>query len=51
MSTSRSQLYRFARDTGNIEAIEHGFKHGELSGSALGSNPRSEMKREHAVRA
>lgn len=24
MSTTRSQLYRFARDLGNIEAVEHG---------------------------
>ena len=26
MSTARSQLYRFARDLGNVEAVEHGYK-------------------------
>ena len=26
MSTTRSQLYRFARDLGNIEAVEHGLQ-------------------------
>jgi len=26
MSTTRSQLYCFARDLGNIEAVEHGYK-------------------------
>ena len=28
MSTTRSQLYRFARDLGNVEAVEHGYKRG-----------------------
>lgn len=36
MSTTRSQLYRFARDLGNIEAVEHGYKRGGLSGAAGG---------------
>lgn len=36
MSTTRSQLYRFARDLGNVEAVEHGYKHGGLSGGAEG---------------
>jgi hypothetical protein len=31
MSMSRSQLYRFARDLGNVEAVEHGYKRGGLS--------------------
>lgn len=36
MSTTRSQLYRIARDLGNIEAVEHGYQRGGLSGSAGG---------------
>lgn len=36
MSTARSQLYRLARDLGNIEAVEHGYKRGGLSGGAEG---------------
>lgn len=36
MSTTRSQLYRFARDLGNIEAVEHGYRRGGLSGGAEG---------------
>jgi hypothetical protein len=36
MSTTRSQLYRFARDLGNIEAVEHGYRRGSLSGGAEG---------------
>jgi hypothetical protein len=36
MSTTRSQLYRLARDLGNIEAVEHGYKRGGLSGGMEG---------------
>jgi len=32
VSTTRSQLYRIARDLGNVEAFEHGYKRGGLSG-------------------
>ena len=31
VSTTRSQLYRIARDLGNVEAVEHGYTHGGLS--------------------
>jgi len=40
MSTTRTQLYRFARDLGNIEAVEHGYKRGGLSGGAEGAVER-----------
>ncbi len=40
MSTSRSQLYRLARDLGNIEAVEHGYQRGGLSGAAGGAATR-----------
>jgi hypothetical protein len=40
MSTTRSQLYRFARDLGNIEAVEHGYKRGGLSGGGEGAAER-----------
>jgi len=40
VSTTRSQLYRFARDLGNIEAVEHGYKRGGLSGGAEGAVER-----------
>ena len=40
MSTTRSQLYRFARDLGNVEAVEHGYQHGGLSGAAGGAAQR-----------
>lgn len=40
MSTTRSQLYRFARDLGNIEAVEHGYKRSGLSGAAGGAAHR-----------
>lgn len=40
MSTTRSQLYRFARDLGNVEAVEHGYKLGGLSGGAEGAVER-----------
>ena len=36
MSTTRSQLYRLARDLGNIEAVEHGYRRGGLAGGAEG---------------
>lgn len=36
MSTTRSQLYRFARDLGNIEAVEHGYRRGGLAGGGEG---------------
>ena len=40
MSTTRSQLYRFARDLGNVEAVEHGYKRGGLLGAAGGAAQR-----------
>ncbi|HYA67473.1 MAG TPA: hypothetical protein VED63_01960 [Acidimicrobiales bacterium] len=40
MSTTRSQLYRFARDLGNIEAVEHGYRRAGLSGGAEGAVER-----------
>jgi len=40
MSTTRSQLYRIARDLGNIEAIEHGYKRGGLSGASSSAAQR-----------
>ena len=40
MSTTRSQLYRFARDLGNIEAVEHGYRRADLSGGAEGAVER-----------
>ncbi len=40
MSTTRSQLYRLARDLGNIEAVEHGYKRGGLSGAGGGAAQR-----------
>lgn len=36
MSTTRSTLYRLARDLGNVEAVEHGYRRGGLSGGAEG---------------
>lgn len=36
MSTTRSQLYRLARDLGTIEAVEHGYTRAGLSGGAEG---------------
>ncbi len=41
MSTTRSQLYRFARDLGNVEAVEHGYRWGGLSGAAGGGAERA----------
>lgn len=40
MSTTRSQLYRFARDLGNIDAFEHGYKRGGLAGGTEGEMER-----------
>ena len=40
MSTTRSQLYRFARDLGNVEAVEHGYRRGGLSGAGGGAAER-----------
>jgi len=40
MSTTRSQLYRLARDLGNIEAVEHGYRRGGLAGAAAGAGQR-----------
>lgn len=40
MSTTRSQLYRFARDLGNIEAVEHCYMRGGLAGGAEGELER-----------
>ena len=40
MSTTRSQLYRFARDLGNAEAFEHGYRRGGLAGGADGEVER-----------
>jgi hypothetical protein len=40
VSTTRSQLYRFARDLGNIEAVEHGYKRGGLGGALQGGAQR-----------
>jgi hypothetical protein len=40
MSTTRSQLYRLARDLGNVEAVEHGYRRGGFSGAAAGGAQR-----------
>jgi len=40
VSTTRSQLYLLARDLGNVEAVEHGYKRGGLSGAAGGAAQR-----------
>ena len=40
MSTTRSTLYRLARDLGNIEAVEHGYRRGGLAGGAEGAVER-----------
>jgi hypothetical protein len=40
MSTTRSQLYRLARDLGNVEAVEHGYQRGGLGGAASGAAQR-----------
>ena len=33
MSTTRSQLDRFARDLGNVEAVEHGYQRADFGSS------------------
>jgi len=40
VSTTRSQLYRLARDLGNVEAVEHGYRRAGLSGAAGGAVER-----------
>ncbi|MGH9057441.1 MAG: hypothetical protein ACRDYY_16525 [Acidimicrobiales bacterium] len=40
MSTTRSQLYRLARDLGNVEAVEHGYRRAGLAGGAEGAGER-----------
>jgi hypothetical protein len=40
MSTTRSQLYRIARDLGNVEALEHGYRRGGLAGGVEGEAER-----------
>jgi hypothetical protein len=40
MSTTRSQLYRLARDLGNVEAVEHGYQRGGLGGATSGAAQR-----------
>lgn len=40
MSTTRSQLYRLARDLGNVEAFEHGYRRAGLSGGVEGEAER-----------
>jgi len=40
MSTTRSVLYRFARDLGNVEAVEHGYQRGGLAGAVEGAAQR-----------
>lgn len=60
MSTTRSQLYRFARDLGNVEAFEHGYRRAGLAGGAQGELERQARRMiyragnrqiNHAVRA
>jgi len=60
LSTTRSQLYRLARDLGNIEAVEHGYKRGGLAGGVEGAAERQVRRTiyragnrqiNHAVRA
>ena len=36
----RSQLYRGARDLGNVEAATHGYSKGGVSGAAVGEGKR-----------
>ena len=40
MSTTRSQLYRLARDLGNVDAFEHGYRRGGLAGGVEGETER-----------
>lgn len=40
MSTTRSQLYRIARDLGNVGAFEHGYRRAGIAGGAEGEAER-----------
>jgi hypothetical protein len=40
VSTTRTQLYWLARDLGNVEAVEHGYRRGGLSGAGGGAAQR-----------
>lgn len=40
MSTTRAHLYRFARDLGNVEAFQHGYRRSGLAGGAEGELER-----------
>ncbi len=40
MSTIRTQLYRLAHDLGNVEAVEHGYTRGGLSGATTSAAQR-----------
>jgi hypothetical protein len=40
VSTTRSQLYRFARDLGDVEAFEHGYRRAGLAGGVEGEMER-----------
>ena len=40
MPSTRSNLYRLARDLGNVEAFEHGYKRSGLGGGAQGEAER-----------
>ena len=40
MSTTRSTLYRLARDLGNVEAVTHGYRRGGLLGAVSGGETR-----------
>ncbi len=37
MSTTRSQPYRFARDLGDVEAFEHGYRRAGVAGAPRAS--------------
>ena len=49
MSTTRSQLDRLARDLGNIEVVEHGYKPCGLSAAAGGAAQREARQLEYGV--
>lgn len=60
MSTTRSTLYRLARDLGNVEAVEHGYRRAGLAGGVEGLAERQVRRAiyrqgnrqiNHAVRA
>jgi hypothetical protein len=44
VSTTRSQLYRLARDLGNVEAVQHGYRRGGLAGAASGGAQREDRR-------